>query len=459
MFFLVARRCAAAGLMRLVALAVTGAALVLAAPAVEAASLPLTIPSSGKGSPSVLAAGNSGALIAVWATDTIYEGYGPLTVDVVASGPDLERRRWRTRNAVLADSARDSRANLDLLVARLRSTRGVPSVGVQTFTLYRARQDGGVKRLWSGGIGRNGVVARRGSTVAIAWIDYRSSSPALRLVTSTNGRTFSRPRTVRGVLPAFLSSDDVSFVNDFDMTLDADGDPVIAVTAWKRPAATLVLSEITRRGRLRHRQIASDVDGLVQAETTARGRVAVMVDDTGVEGDRGECVQDHLGRRLFATVREHGSTRFSKVQRLDTHPLDCSGRGAQLVTHPGERVAVAWTSSPQGEPSAVRTALLVPGQPFAAPLTIAMRTSVRAAVFGESFLHFFSIQQTTQDPDAGPLVMQTLSASGPSDALIVDANGAGSVLADTDPQDVDTYVAWRRTGDTALHVTGFSAGP
>ena len=182
-------------------------AIVLLAPsAAHSASLPLTIPAPAKGFPRVLAAGDSGALIAVWSTDEVYEGYGPLTVDTLACGPGVERRRWRTTDALLADHARDSKANLDLLAARPTGKEDdrLASIGAQRFTLYRARQDGAVRRVWSGGLGRNGLVARRGSKVAVAWVDYRGKGPVLRLVTSTDGRSFSRPRAVRGFLPTFL---------------------------------------------------------------------------------------------------------------------------------------------------------------------------------------------------------------------------------------------------------------
>jgi hypothetical protein len=418
----------------------------------------LDVPAPAKGFPSVVAAGESGATLVVWSTDEIYQGYGPLTVDTILSGPTAERRRWRKPNSLLADSARDRNNNLDLLVATGPVDRP-GSITVPRLALYRAKQDGRVRRTWSGPLGANGVVARRGSTVAVVWVAYRKRVPSLHMVTSTRGRPFSRPRTVHGVLPRFLRTTDLGYINDLDLTLDADARPVIALTAWHRPAPMLVIAQVTRGGRVRTRQVTRGIDGLVQASTTRRGRVAVMADDTGVEGERGECVGDAKGRRLWATVRDRGATRFPRVRRLDAHPLDCASRGARLVSNVGERVWFMWTSW-TGEVSVrhVRAAYSGPGEAISASITLADNAIVAAATTSTAggLVNFFTTQVTDAlNPYGGALLMQTISAAGVSEAEPVDPNGVGSVFADRNPGDTFTLLAWVGIRGSSLHLQPF----
>ena len=78
-------------------------------------------------------------------------------------------------------------------------------------------------------------------------------------------------------------------------------------------------------------------------------------------------------------------------------------------------------------------------------------------MFGQAIYTVFSIQQTTEDPYAGPLVMQSVSASGISAPSAVDPTGATAVLATNDPTD-HVLLGWRRFRDNSLHVTGYG-GP
>lgn len=421
-----------------------------AAPAAHAAG-DFSVPAPAKGSPRVLSPGNSGASLLVWATDDVYEGFGPLTVDAIHSGPDRKRTRTTLADAELADSARDPAGHLDLLVAR--KPRGASSQPAPA--LYRALQDGkGVRRVWSGGPGRVAAVARRDSAVAVAWIEQAGTRSQIKLVMSRDGSHFTPARTVTGVLPRFPRTGPVSGVNDLDLTLDAHHRPVLGVTISRRMNPVLVLAALTARGRVRTRQVSNDVDGLVDLETTPRGRVAVVVDDTGIEGEGGECVRDAMGRRLFASTRERTSARFHVVQRLDAHPLECGSGGAKLVTI-GERVAVLWTRP--GDVRTIQGALAEPGRPFAAPTALASGAILQAATGWRGQLVFAS---TIPGPDvyAGPLALQVINASGVNAREAISPTATGLVLLDRDPDDIDMLAAWQQPASRTVRLKYFG-GP
>ena len=420
--------------------------LVGTAPAAHAAGH-FSVPAPAKGSPKVLSSGNSGASLLVWATNDIYEGFGPLTVDTIRGGRDRRRTRMTIRDAELADSARDRAGHLDLLVAR--KPRRASSQPV--LALYRALQGGRVRRVWSGGLGRVAAVARRDSAVAVAWVEQTGTRSLIKLATSRDGLHFTRTRIVSGVLPRFPHTGPVSSVNDLDVSLDAHHRPVLGVTISRRVNPVLVLAALTRHGKVRARQVSDDVDGLIHLETTARGRVAVAVDDTGIEGERGECVGDPNGRRLFAATRERTSARFHVVQRLDAHPLDCGSGGAQLETI-GERVAVLWTRP--GETRTIEGALAEPGRPFAAPTALASGAVLRAATDWRGQLAFASIIPGA-DVYAGPLALQIVNASGVNPREPIATNSTGLVLLDRDPHDIDMLAAWQDAGSREVQLKYF----
>ena len=445
-----------------VALAV-GCVLAVFAQASAAASFPLSIPAPAQGTPRVLAAGEEGASVVVWATDSVYQGYGALTVDTIGAGPDPVRSRWSARRSLLAGSARDRAGNLDLLTMVGANAR---STDEPRLVLYRARQNGGVRRVWSGGAGWQAAVARRGKRLAIAWIKTvagrRGHPPhvVLRLVTSPDGKRFSRPRTINDVLPSTPDADDPGFVNDLALTLDPSGQPVVALTAPRRRAYRLVLASLTAAGRVRTRQLTRGVDGLVQAETTVGGRVVVVVEDTGIEGEGGECVADQEPRKIFATVREPRASRFEAVVLLHSGPYSCADAAARLVTNDTDQPAVLWGSAPETPPSApiVKLAIARRGKAFAPPVTIASGAMLRTATYhGGGML--LAVTTRPVDPDypyGGPLVLQAItSGSGVGPFEPVDPAGASVVLSDTTDDGTNSLVAWLPTGSRDLRLNGF----
>jgi hypothetical protein len=210
-----------------------------------------------------------------------------------------------------------------------------------------------------------------GGRAAVAWtsapVDPRlgRSRWRLQLVTSGDGRRFSRPRRTRGVLPTWL--DDLTVTTGLGLALDARGRPVVGVTAWRRAGAVLVLATVGRGARPVARQVFPGLDGLVDVGRTPRGRVVALVEDTGIEGQVGECVSNRNGRRVWATVREPGELRFGSARRLEQRQLVCADQLARIVTGPGERVAIAWSIAYEGDPPAppaVRLAFAEPGAGF-----------------------------------------------------------------------------------------------
>jgi hypothetical protein len=435
----------------------------VAFPAAAAAKFPLTIPAPGRGTPSALVAGDAGASIVVWSTNPIYDGYGPLTIDTIEAGPAPARRRWSTARSLLAGVARDRAGDLDLLTMLSADARGSDE---PRLVLYRARQNGGVRRVWSAGASRQAAVARRGKRVAVAWtqtIAAHGAGPGrlvLRLVTSRDGRRFTRPRGVSHVLPSWLSANEPAFVNDLALTLDAAGNPVIALTASRRHAPALVLASLSPSGRVRFRQVTTGVDGLVTAQTTAGGRVAVVAEDTGIEGETGECVSDHEPRQIWGTVRERHAKHFGPVVLLGSGPYDCADSAAQLVTNAGEDPAVLWGSAaaaPQTPPT-VKLAVAGLGKPFGSPATIAGGALLRTATYhGGGMLFVVTTRPTdAMSPYGGPLILQAItSGSGVGPLEPVDPAGAQVVLSDTTDDGTDSVVVWQAPASRDLHLTGF----
>ena len=295
--------------------------------------------------------------------------------------------------------------------------------------------------MWSGGPGRVAAVARRDSAVAVAWIEQTGTRSQIKLVMSRDGSRFTRTRTVTGVLPRFPRTGPVSGVNDLDLTLDAHYRPVLGVTISRRVNPVLVLAALTTRGRVHTRQVSNDVDGLVHLETTPRGRVAIVVDDTGIEGERGECVGDPAGRRLFASTRARTSARFHAVQRLDAHPLECGSGGAKLETI-GERVAVLWTRP--GGARTIQSALAESGHAFAAaPTALGSGAILQAATGWRGQLVFASTIRGADPYAAGPLALQVVNASGVNPREAISTNATELVLLERDPDDIDMLAAWQ----------------
>lgn len=387
--------------------------LALAAPAPSCAHAAWTrigAAGPGVGSPRVLAASSSGVIV-VRATDAIYQGPGDLTVDVVRPGEPRARQTLRKR--LLLDHAAPAGGRVDLLVQHAGSEPALE--------LWQGTADGTARRAWRhvakpGGIA---ALARRGSQVAIAWLSYSRDPdvpPRIRLVTGSDRRGLGRMRTVRGLLPSSGARDQGAIT---DLALGLQRRPVLAVSRWRRGGSQLLLASTAASGRVLTRQVTRANDGLVDVVTTPGGRVGVLLENTGVEGERGECVFDHTQRQIHIAVREPGARRFAPTQRLDDLRSVCSAPRARLVGMDDDGLAVLWGTAveyagpEQDAPQAIRVAVAARGKAFgkrAAPWPGARLQSALAAPGGGLLL--FAIPAPSAQTLAGPLQLQRRGPDG-----------------------------------------------
>lgn len=259
----------------------------------------------------------------------------------------------------------DERASTkdDLLLVRLNAV-GLVSLG--RLQLVKLSADGRLRTVWSapGLSSATATLARDGrGRVAVAWLTGpagNAGQPIVRLATSRDGRTFSNARTVRqrGGKPLGAGA--------LALALDRHGAPVLSIVRSGRPGATTV-ARISARGTVLSSQRFSTVSGTPSMAQTASGRIALLVHDTGIEGEIGECVGDGSPRRVWAAVAEPGSTRFGAPASLNTQRAYCGDGGApELLTAPGNAFVVAFGAIPDGTAvPEVRVATAAPGAGFA----------------------------------------------------------------------------------------------
>jgi hypothetical protein len=299
---------------------------------------PVTLPASGTGegvTPLLALAGSHGTVLVTGGVRNPYQAPADLTVEVVRDGAIV--RRTVLRKAWLADSAPTGGGGVDLLIWQGPDPRMRPS----RLSLQQVTADGRVHRRWSttvatelAALGRNAA-----GRVAIAW---PGGDGALRLARGRDGGRFRRAVRITGVLPSWLRRDDPAYLDDIDVGVGPDGRTVVAATAWHRPRPALVLATVSAAGRALTRQVADGVVGLVDVQPTAHGRLGVLVEDTGIEGEYGECVSDRDGRTIWGAVREAGASRFGPVSQLGHAPLQCTQRGAELAAAPDDSLTIVF---------------------------------------------------------------------------------------------------------------------
>jgi hypothetical protein len=315
--------------------------LVLACAPATASAAAFSFPGPEGAAPRALAFGGDGR------GAVVTERAGVQEVVTVPAG-----RRTTYTDTVLLDAARRSDGGADLLVRR-----GADPTRAGDLMLRRVLPSGRVLDLWSvRSLATRGAVARRGDRTYVAW--QRGS--ALRLVARRDGGLPTRPRTARLGLSGFAS---------LDLAVDPAGRLVAAATS---PQAGLVLASLTSSGRVVRRQVVRGASGLVEVAVTARGRVGVLVEDTGIEGDFGECVADGGGRHVRAVVRGRGAARFGSLQTIESPRFGCGSSGALLRATPGDSLTVLYQGGSYDHPPLlVRRATAAPGRRFGAPETLA----------------------------------------------------------------------------------------
>ncbi len=394
--------------------------LVLAAPvtAQAAFSAPTSIAIATDETPLALGFGRDGKGVVI----TQAGGRGTQAVIRVPGG-----KRNSYPDTVVLDSARRGDGGVDLLVRR-----GFDVTKPGDLILRRVMPSGRVYDLWSvRSVATDGAIARGPGGTVVAWPE----GSRLRLVVRPDGGLPSRPRAARIGLQGY---------NGVDLAVDRRGRLVAAVTSFR---TGLVLASVTTRGRVLQRQLRKGVDGLVRIALTARGRVGVLVEDTGIEGDDGECVGDGQGRHIRVVLRAAGATRFGAAQTVESPPFGCGAGGAQLLATPNEGFAVVYQGGSYDHPPLIVRAAIAPGgKRFGAPGTLA--TDARgdsALVSGNSELMLALLRRTGQ-PELFSGRLSVLRAGG--EELIAE-DGASSPRLATDAAG-DAVLVWRAA--ERLHV-------
>jgi hypothetical protein len=298
------------------------------------------------------------------------------------------------RGAVLVRSRPRSDGGDDLLVWRLDTkdrTRG-------RLALVRATAAGALRTLWTAPepSDTRGDVARdaRGR-YAIAYINGGSEPDGrqtVRVVTSADGRRFTRPRAlsregraVRFALPTSVG-----------VAVGPHGAPIAVLTQFVRsapPGRTTAL-QARANGTIVTRWALGRADGTVSTEQAPDGRVAVLVHDSGIEGEFGECVGDGRGRHVSATASTAGARAFPPLRDLADQKTYCPDGGApRLLALPGDAFAVVFG------------AIDVPGQP--GDVRVAPTTADRSAGFAQATTVWPGLQLAgaAADPRDGTLVV------------------------------------------------------
>jgi hypothetical protein len=285
---------------------------------------------------------------------------GTLFIQTLKADGDVDTATARSQVLVVAQRPTPS-GGLDLLVlespARAKTMTG-------TLALLHVTSALNAKRVWSAE-GATGLADFGRGTLggyAIAWHDRQG----LHVVTSRDGRSFAAPRLIAGAAPKGRFGPPL--VTDLGVGVGPGGSAVVALTTNASPGRISLLS-VSRQGRITRRQETKGVEGLVQVEQTRGGRLGVLVHDTGVSGDAGECVSDRSPRRVWATTAEAGSARFRPLRKLNEQGAYCQDGGAPLlVAGPRETLSAVWGAQPSGEAAApsVHVAQAAAGSGFGA---------------------------------------------------------------------------------------------
>jgi hypothetical protein len=307
--------------------------------------------------------------------------------------------RTNFADSVVLDSVRRQDGGVDLLV---RHTADLTRRG--DLILRRVLTSGRVLDLWSVRTGATrGALARGAARTVVTWPE----GSTLRVMTRPDRGVPSRPRVARLGLKGYI---------DVDLAIDHGGRPVVAVS---QPRGGAVLASLTPHGAtVRERQVAAGASGLVQIAVTAAGRVGVLAEDTGIEGDGGECVTDRQGRHIRVVVREAGKRRFGAVQTIESPRFGCGSSGALLRALPGDALTVIYQGGSYDFPPLLARASTAPrAKPFGAPVTLATDARADTAVVTASGQLVTALLRKTAEPELFSGALSVLRSSGPEEPI------------------------------------------
>jgi len=276
-----------------------------------------------------------------------------------------------------------------------------------------------------------GAIARGRDRTVFAW----SQGGRLRLHSLIDGVIASKTYTVA-----------LAAGRPTDLALGIDDRGRLTLAAMT--ARGLVVAAIDRRGRVLRRQVFSRVEGLVSIAVTPGGRVGVLAEDTGIEGEVGECVSDGAGRHVRVVVRERLAKRFGAPQTIESPPFGCGSGGALLRATRGEGLtAIYQAGSYDHPPLRVKTAVARRAQRFGGPLTMLDDARSDTAVVTKDGELVVGLLRRTTSPE---VFSGSLTVFHAPDAYVqVDPGPAFSPLLALDAAG-DDVLAWRTDG--ALHV-------
>ena len=307
---------------------------------------------------------------------------------------------------------------VDVLLSSHRDNRAQ----TQRLAVVRITRDGGARRVWSQrtGTGIARIAAGPSGASAVLWTDAGPrhggvSQPILRVAVAPRGGRFGPARTLRGVLSAGLLSEGYFF--DVGLAVDSRDRLLVALPIWRKAGGILVLASLRGDGALVTRQALPGPEGLVHVATAPSGRAAVLVEETGIEGESGECVSSHVPRQVWAVLRAPGADRFAAPQALERRPLECAAVRAQLVMAATGRAVVLWGTAPETDPPpgpTIRMAEAAPGEPFGTPVTAPFGPMLGSAAFraGEELTVATLAPSDLLQPYRGPRSVVTRSVDG-----------------------------------------------
>ncbi len=407
---------------------VVAALLCLPATAGATFGAPMSLPAVGGELPRAVAFGSDGRGAVVTQV-----GGPPHTRATLAVVTVPAAARTTFADTMLLDSVRRQDGGVDLLVRR-----GTDLTRSGDLILRRVLSSGRVLDLWSvRSTAYRGALARGRDRTVVTWPE-RST---LRFVTRPDGGVPTRPRSARLRLPGY---------SDVDVALDRRNRRIAAVTT---PGGSLVLASVTARGTVVGRQVLRNTSGLIDIAVTPVGRIGVLVEDAGIEGEGGECVADRGGRHVRIVVRERDRSRFGPVQTIESPPFGCGSTRALLRATESDGLTVLYQAGSYDRPPLiVRAATAARGQPFGTPLTAASDARADTAVVTPTGELVIGLLRGADQPELFTGALSILRSRGVEQPL-ANASAFGPWLG------VDragrAVLAWR-TGD-ALHVAADQA--
>ena len=160
------------------------------------------------------------------------------------------------------------------------------------------------------------------------------------------------------------------------------------------------------------------MSGLVELAVTRGGRVGVLVQDTGIEGDGGECVGDGQGRHIPVRGARARSVRFGSTQTIESPKFGCGSTGASLRALPSNGLAVLYQGGSYDFPPLLARAATAPsGAPFGAPGTLATDARADTAVVDGAGRLVTALLRKTTSPEVYGGALSVLRGAGPEESI------------------------------------------